>query len=254
MRPCKLPHSFLARPIAHRALHDSNVERVENGMAAIDAAIDGGFGIEIDVQPSRDGHAMVFHDYDLGRLTTTQGPIAQRTAKELSELTYVTGETGIPTLPEVLSHVAGRAPLLIEIKDQDGMMGPNVGPLERTVAQALAGYTGDVAVMSFNPNTVVQMAELTPDVPRGLTTCDYRAKDWKLLTEATRAHLRSIPDFERTGACFISHRAGALTDQPVQALKKRGVPILCWTVTSAEKEAKARKVADNITFERYIPA
>ncbi|WP_417242359.1 glycerophosphodiester phosphodiesterase family protein [Celeribacter sp.] len=254
MTPCALPPSFLARPIAHRALHDSNVARVENGMAAIDAAIAGNFGIEIDVQPSRDGQAMVFHDYDLGRLTTTTGAIAQRTAKELSELTYTTGETGIPTLPEVLSRVAGRVPLLIEIKDQDGRMGPNVGPLEHAVAEAISDYTGDVAVMSFNPHAVAKMAQLAPTVPRGLTTSDYRAEDWGLLNATTRARLRGIPDFNRTGACFISHHAAALDDPPVTRLKQRGVAILCWTVTSADMETEARKVADNITFERYVPA
>lgn len=254
MKPCSLPQAFLERPIAHRALHDGNVSRVENGIAAIDAAITAGFGIEIDVQPSRDGTAMVFHDYDLGRVTTSKGPIAQCTAQELSRVAYVTGETGIPTLAEVLARIDGRVPVLIEIKDQDGRMGPNVGALEGAVARVIDGYEGDIAVMSFNPHSVAAMANLAPHIARGLTTCDYQKRDWQLLNDDIRAHLRGIPDFDRVGACFISHKAGTLGNQPVLDLKSRGVPILCWTVKSARVEQQAREIADNITFESYIPA
>src|SRR5690606_17300252 len=123
------------------ALHDRAAGRPENSPAAIAAAIDAGYAIEIDIQPSADGVPMVFHDYDLRRLTGQPGRIRGKTAAELARIPLLdAGGGGIPTLAEVLRLVAGRVPLLIEIKDQDGAMGPDVGPLENAVARDLAGY------------------------------------------------------------------------------------------------------------------
>lgn len=244
-----LPSAFLTRPIAHRALHGGKV--AENSIGAMQAAIAAGYGIEIDIQPSRDKVPMVFHDYDMKRLTGQSGAIAQRSAAELGTIALSGGGGIIPTLAQVIELVAGAVPLLIEIKDQDGALGPNVGPLEQAVCTALAGYKGDVAFMSFNPHSVAACAVHAPDIPRGLTTCAYPADDWPTVPERTRAALRTIPDFDRTGACFISHQHDDLGAPHVAALKSRGVPVLCWTIRSAEAEAQARKVADNITFEGY---
>lgn len=252
-----LPDAFLAAPLAHRAYHDVTQGCPENSRAAVRAAVAAGYGIEIDVQLSRDGAAMVFHDYELSRLTGERGPVAQRTAAELGAIGLTGGDEGIPTLSEVLAIVAGQVALLIEIKDQDGAMGPNVGPLEHAVADALNGYAGPVAVMSFNPHSVAKMAVLTPNTPRGLTTSAYRAEDWTLLKTETRERLAQIPDFESTGACFISHEAADLAAPRLAEIKAHGAPILCWTIRSPEAEAQAREIADNVTFEGYpaaIPA
>ena len=246
-----LPDAFLGAPLAHRALHDVAAGRPENSREAIEAACAAGYGIEIDLQLSRDGQAMVFHDYDLKRLTGQPGPIRQRDAAELQAITLSGGATGIPTFAEVLDLVAGRVPLLIEIKDQDGAMGPNVGPLEQAVAAALAGYDGPAAVMSFNPHSVAALAIAAPDVPRGLTTCAYSAEDWPLLPAATRDRLAPIPDFARVEAGFISHHATDLDRPRVRAIRAQGFPVLCWTIRSPEAEAEARRFADNVTFEHY---
>ncbi|AJE45274.1 Glycerophosphoryl diester phosphodiesterase [Celeribacter indicus] len=249
-----LPEPFLARPIAHRALHDGNVTRAENNLRAIDAAIAGRYGIEIDLQLSQDGVAMVFHDYALDRLTDARGPIAQRDAAALGALRFGTGEVGIPTLSEVLARVDGRAPLLIELKDQDGAMGPKIGALEAATARALDGYGGPVALMSFNPHSVVRLADLCPGIPRGLTTGGWADEDDWPVPAARRAELREIPDYARTGAAFISHQWTDLGRPRVGELKAQGAHILCWTVRSPEAERTARAVADNITFEGYRPA
>lgn len=248
-----LPPVFLERPIAHRALHDSAAGRPENALSSVQAAIARGYGIEIDLQRARDGQAMVFHDYDLRRLTDVPGPVAQRDSAELQALYLTGGSEGIPTLGALLEVVRGRVPLLIELKDQDGQLGPDIGILERATAQALAGYDGPVAVMSFNPHSVALMGALLPDIPRGLTTCDFAARDWPLIPETTRQHLRQIPDFDRTGASFISHDARDLRADPVTRIRQAGHPVLCWTIRSPEEEARARPVADNITFEGYLP-
>lgn len=246
-----LPPGFLARPFAHRGLHGPG--RPENSLAAMRAAVRAGFGIEIDVQPSADGRAMAFHDDVLDRMTAESGPIRARDSASLRRTRLRDGDDGIPTLDEALALIGGAVPLLIEIKDQDGAMGGDVGGLESLVAEALTGYPGPVAVMSFNPHSVAVMAELAPTVPRGLTTCAFTPEDWPLPGETAR-HLAAIPDYDRTGACFISHGHRDLDLPRVAALKSRGAAILCWTIRSAAEEEAARRIADQITFEGYTPA
>ena len=247
-----LPASFLARPIAHRALHDRKAGRVENSIASIKAAIAAGYGIEIDVQLSGDGHAMVFHDDTLDRLTAQTGPVNARPRAELEKITLTDDAGTIPALADVLMLVAGRVPLLIEVKDQDGAMGENVGALEEATFQALADYAGDVALMSFNPHSMAVCRTLAPDIPRGLVTSAYEPRFWPDLPAATCDHLRDIPDYDRVGACFISHEAYDLDRARVAQIKAAGAPVLCWTIRSAAAEAKAREIADNVTFEGYL--
>jgi glycerophosphoryl diester phosphodiesterase len=246
-----LPKVFLGAPIAHRALHDVENGRPENSRAAIRAAIDAGYGIEIDVQLSADEKALVFHDYDLARLADAKGALRQKTADALSRVKLRGADEGIPILTEVLDLVAGRVPLLVEIKDQDGAMGKNIGPLEAAVANALKAYKGPVAVMSFNPHSVARMAELLPDVPRGLVTSAYDPTDWQLPARVCD-RLREIPDYESAGCCFISHELADLARPRVAELKAGGAAILCWTVKSPEDEAIGRRHAQNITFEQYL--
>ena len=248
-----LTQEFLRIPLAHRGLHDVSAGRPENSRAGIRAAVAAGYGLEIDLQLSSDGHAMVFHDYDLTRLTGTSGALRLRAAEELTRLPLTGSDEGIPTLREVLKLVGGRVPLLIEVKDQDGAMGTDVGPLERATANAIADYEGPVAVMSFNPNSVAELARWAPDVARGLVTCEFDPQI-EALPEDVCDHLREIPDYDRVGATFISHDVIDLNRPRVAALHEAGANVLCWTIRSREQEEYARKVAENITFEGYLPA
>lgn len=250
--PIPLPPAFLTRPIAHRALHDLAVGRPENSRAAIRAAIERGYGIEIDLQLSQDAQAMVFHDYDLGRLTGAKGAIQQRRASELATISLSGGDESIPSFSDILTIVDGQVPLLVELKDQDGGLGPRTGELEQATANALDGYGGEVALMSFNPHCVAELAKRNTGRPLGLTTEAFRHEDNPFVPAATRRHLRNIPDFNRVGASFISHDARDLENPAVARLKAKNVPVLCWTIRSPEAETEARKRADNITFEGYL--
>lgn len=246
-----LPSVFLDRPIAHRAYHDVDQGRPENSRAAVQAAIDGNYGIEIDLQMSRDGVSMVFHDYDLTRLTGQSGPVALQDASALANLGLRHGNEGIPTLREILDLVDGQVPLLIEIKDQDGALGSKIGPLEQATIAALSGYDGPVALMSFNPHSVACLAQLAPHIPRGITTSGYLPQDWPTIPADTRDRLRGIPDLGRVGACFISHEAHDLSRARVMEIRSTGLPVLCWTIRSKADEKSARKYSDNVTFEGY---
>lgn len=248
-----LPPGLLLRPIAHRALHDRAAGRIENSPAAIRAAIDHGYGIEIDLQLSRDGVPMVFHDEELDRLTAETGPVAARSAAGLKAIRLKDGADGIPTLEEVLALVGGRVPLLIELKDQSRVMGPTDGRLEAATATALQGYGGEVALMSFNPACIHHLARLAPEIPRGITTAAYDPDSWRPMPPELCARFRAIPDYDPTLSSFISHEAADLSSPRVAELKAGGAAILCWTIRSPAEEAMARRVAQNVTFEGYLP-
>ncbi|MEH7827951.1 glycerophosphodiester phosphodiesterase family protein [Gemmobacter denitrificans] len=249
-----LPPAFLHLPIAHRALHDRAAGRPENSPGAIRAAVAAGYGIEIDLQLSADGVAMVFHDERLDRLTGATGWVKDHSADDLGAIRLTDAEDGIPTLAQVLQLVAGQVPLLIEVKDQTLTPGGCIGPLEQATATALAGYAGPVALMSFNPDSVAELSRLCPGLPRGLTTGAYDYEGYAPLPPAICDHLRAIPDYDRVGACFISHEAKDLARPRVAELKAQGAAILCWTIRSPEAEAEARRYAQNVTFEGYLAA
>ena len=235
-----LPRIFCDLPITHRAFHDLDAGRPENSRAAIRAAMDAGYGIEIDLQLSADGQAMVFHDYALDRLTDETGAVRQRSAAELSAIALKGGDgEGIPTLTEVLALVAGRVPLLIELKDQDGAMGTDIGALEAATVAALQGYGGDVALMSFNPHSVAKLAELAPEIPRGLTTSSYDPAQWPLSETLCEHAARASPISTARGRSSSAMNAPMPPVPVYRNCAPKGVPILSWTIRSAGRRGRS---------------
>lgn len=249
----RLPTSYLAAPFAHRGLHDLSQGRVENSPAAIRAAVAAGYGIEVDVQLSRDDEAVVFHDHDLERLTGHKGLVRDRTAAELGQMELLGGQDTIPSLAQVLGLVAGRVPLLIEIKDQDGAMGPKIGTLEARVAAVLAEYAGPVAVMSFNPHAVGWFARNAPHYWRGLTSYDYDHPDDAHLSASYRQQLADLALFDAVRPDFISYGIDSLPRAAVTARQNAGCPLITWTVRNPAQAALSRRLGGQITFEGFIP-
>lgn len=237
-------------PLAHRGLHGGEIP--ENSRAAFMAAIDAGYGIELDLQLASDGEAMVFHDFDLERLTGVAGLIQMQSSDALKNCHLKNGES-IPTLIDILTLVAGRVPLLVEVKDQDGALGPNVGILEKRAAELVNAYDGPLAVMSFNSHAVCALQEHAPSVPRGLITSDFAPKSWPTVPRSRLDELAAIQDYDVCGADFISHRFNTLNIPRVAALKALGAAVICWTIKNPQDEARSRQFADNITFEGYLP-
>jgi glycerophosphoryl diester phosphodiesterase len=230
---------LLALPFAHRGLHGAG--RVENSRAAFDAAVAAGHGIELDVQLSRDGEAMVFHDHGLERLTGEGGDVAARTAGQLAGLRLSgTGDT-IPMLREVLQLVGGKVPVLIEVKAPDR----NVARLCLAVFRALEGYRGPLGVMSFNPEVPRWFAAHAPKVLRGLVVTEQGKK-------RLRGRLERAFSFWRSGAQFLAYDIRDLPSRFVRRRRKKGVPVFTWTVRSEEDRARAALHADQIIYE--VPA
>lgn len=247
----ELPDAFRTIPLAHRGYHDRSQGRIENSTSAVQAAVAAGYGIEIDLQLSSDGVAMVFHDEVLDRLTAQTGPVNARTAADLGRIPLRDSTDTIPTLRQILDLIRGRVPLLIEIKDQSLRLSDTDGHLEAATVTALSGYSGPVALMSFNPASIAHLARLAPDLPRGLTTCAFDAVDWHPATGATCDRLRLILDYDPLECSFISHEAADLPRPRVAELSANGAAILCWTIRTPAAEATARTIAHNITFEGY---
>ncbi len=248
-----LDSAFLKTPIAHRALHDASKGIFENCRSAIIAAIEHGYAIEIDLQLSADGRAMVFHDDTLDRLTDKREDVSNYTAAELSQIKVGSGQDVIEPLEDILHLIDGRVPLLIELKDQSRQLSQTNGRLEQATIDALSLYHGPVAVMSFNPYMIATMAQLSSELPLGLTTGGFMDPSWGIDAEHV-AHLSQIADFDPTRYSFVSHFALELTAPCIQTLKEQGAAIFTWTIRSPEAEAIARQTVDNITFEGYLAA
>jgi glycerophosphoryl diester phosphodiesterase len=233
--------AFLSRQaFAHRGLHGEG--RIENSRAAFNAAIAAGHGIECDVQRSRDGEVFVFHDHDLERLTGREGQIAATSASQLASITLSGSNETLPRLDEALALIAGRAPLLIEIK----MRERHAGPLCLAVRRALEGYRGLVAVMSFNPEVSRWFALHAPRIVRGLVVTEEGKRGLCGRFERHLALWRARPD-------FLAYDIRDLPSRFAAAQRARGIPVLTWTVRTAAAEVTALRHADQIIFEMPAP-
>ncbi|HEY7809156.1 MAG TPA: glycerophosphodiester phosphodiesterase family protein [Allosphingosinicella sp.] len=224
---------LLAQPFAHRGLHGKG--RVENSRAAFQAAIAAGHGIELDVQLSRDGDAVVFHDQQLDRLTGQAGDVAARTAEQLGAIRLSGSDETIPTLLDVLQLVGGRVPLLIEVKAPDR----KVARLCLAVFRALAGYRGPVAVMSFNPEVPRWFAAHAPKIARGLVMSESGKRGLRGLLERSFAWWRSKAQF----------LAYDVRDLPSRFARGRRVPVFTWTVREPDEWERAALHADAAIYE-----
>ncbi len=241
-------HSWLRRtPIAHRGLHDIAQGIVENSLSAFRAAIAAGYAIELDLQPSIDGEAMVFHDETLDRLTEASGKVSLRSARALSSLKLDGSTDTIPTLAQVLDLVAGRVPLLIEIKAWTR----RVGNLEARAAELLRDYAGPVAVQSFNPLTLRWYRRNAPVIPRGLLSTDYRAPVPFRLSRRARFMLRHLLTAPAIRPHFIAYDVRALPALAPWIARALGLPLIAWTVASEQEWRIGARYADNIIFEGF---
>ncbi|MEP9355907.1 glycerophosphodiester phosphodiesterase family protein [Xanthobacter sp. KR7-65] len=237
-----------ARPVAHRGLHDAARGIVENSAGAMDAAIAAGYPIELDLQASADGEAMVFHDFTLDRLTAARGAVAARTAAELREIALRGSGDTLLTLPELLARVAGRVPLVIEIKSAfSGDM-----RLAARAAELVAAYDGKAALMSFDPDQVTEVRARAPGVVRGIVAQgSYSGAHWPGIDAERARVLADMDHHDTTDYQFINYHFTDLERPAVLAAKAAGIPILAWTVRSPVDEARARGVADQIVFEGF---
>jgi len=247
----RAPDWLTARPVAHRGLHDIARGIVENMPAAVHAALAGDFAIEVDLQLSADGEAMVHHDDSLGRLTDGSGPLRGLTAAALKQTTFKATAERMMTLGDLCDLVGGRVPLLLEVKSQfDGDR-----RLVSRMAEVLAGYRGQTAVMSFDPDQVAALRDALPGLPRGITA-ERRYDDayWRHLTVAQRRGMQHLRLAFGIRPHFIAYRVDDLpAPAPWIARNLFGCALLTWTVRTPEQRQRASHYADQMIFEGFLP-
>jgi glycerophosphoryl diester phosphodiesterase len=245
------PDWLVARPIAHRGLHDRARGIVENTLSAAEAAIAGGFAIECDVQDTADGEAVVFHDDTLDRLTDQNGPVRDRAAAQLTTVAIAGTQDRIAILQTFLDRIGGRVPVIIEIKSRfDRDMA-----LARRTAQIASRYKGRVALKSFDPEIVILLRRLAPDLPRGIVAeTSYDDREYDALSAEAKRAMANLLHFPETEPDFISWR---VRDLPLAApflcrhLGRR--PLMTWTVRTEEDRRRALDHADQMIFEGFRP-
>ena len=246
--------ALMARPIAHRGLHDRANGVIENSPAAFEAAVVAGYPIECDVQLTADGDAVVFHDYDLDRLTGESGLVVRRKAADLERIGLGGSRAGdrIPTLTAMLEAVAGRTPIVVEIKSRfDGDL-----RLTERVAAVLRGFPAHPVVLeSFDPRVVSALRVAAPERPRGYVgMAKYEYPDYEDVPKAEKDAMANLLHFDEMKPDFLSWKVADLrTAAPFLCRTALGLPVSAWTVRTKDDLAYASANADQIVFEGFRP-
>jgi glycerophosphoryl diester phosphodiesterase len=238
---------LFAPPVAHRGLW-SPAGAPENSLAAFQAACAGGYGIELDVQITRDGEAVVFHDASLERMCGAEGRVRDRTVAELQELRLKGTDEIIPTLAEVLAQVGHRALVHIELKTPFG----EVGPLEKRVCEVLIDHNGPTCVIGFNPYSHAWFAAHHPQILRGLDSYRWNDKGAEMLAPEQRKALARLEQVEIAHPHFLALGLDMLPDPRADVLRAQGMPVIAWTVRSPADWERVEGHCDNLIFEGFL--
>lgn len=237
---------WLKRPIAHRGLHDRENGIIENTESAVEAAVAAGFGMELDLRSTHDQQPVVFHDETLERLTEGEGRVCDFDLEDLRHIPLRGTADRILALPELLALLAGRAPLILEIKSQWN----GDRRYEANIAQALKDYPGPVAIMSFDPHCVAAFRELAPELPRGLVAEWMSRRTYqKKISIWQRFAMRHLLTASIARPHFIAYDIRALPTTATRIARWLGYPLLTWTVRTPADRAKAEAHADAMIFE-----
>ncbi len=240
---------LVARPIAHRGLHDETKGRVENCEASFAAAVDHGYAIECDIQLTADGQAVVFHDDEVDRVLEGEGDVKSFTAKQLKAMVFKQGKDRVQTLAELLEQVSGRSTLVIEIKS----LWDDDFTLTDHAVDILASYSGPYALMSFDPDLIARLATIAPDVTRGITADRVIDPYYEPLSVTKRVAMREMLHVPQSQPHFVSFDFRQLPFEPITEFRAAGFPIISWTINSEENAQVARRWSDQITFENFLP-
>ncbi|MET3666414.1 glycerophosphodiester phosphodiesterase [Caulobacter sp. 1776] len=233
-------------PVAHRGLWSPD-GAPENSLAAFQAACAGGYGIELDVQLTADGEAVVFHDERLERMTGQEGRLRDHTAAELGAMALKGTDETIPTLADTLTMIGHRAMVFIELKTPFG----DVGPLEKRVTDVLVDHNGPTAVIGFNPYSHAWFADHHPQILRGLDSYSWNDDSARKLAPEMRKSLAALEQVEIARPDFLALGLDMLPSPRADLYRAKGMPIVAWTVRSPDQWEGVRDHCDNLIFEGF---
>ncbi len=232
--------------IAHKGFWNNSCP--ENSTGAFLRAIENNYAIELDVRILADGELAVFHDKELSRMTGEDGYLSTLTSEQLKNFHLNNTEYTIPLLSEVLELVAGRTPIILDLKNE----ATNSGTFEHKVCETIHNYSGNIAIMSFNPLTLEWFSKNLPAIPRGLLSTRW-TKDLsdrpdtfikRFVTSHNFLSKRAKPD-------FLAYNIKQLPTLRTRKFKK--IPLIAWTAMSQEEYLDKVKYLDNIIFEGFKP-
>ena len=219
-------------PIAHRGLHSNANNIYENTKESFLAAVNENYAIECDVVLSKDHEVVVFHDENLKRLCNLDKNVSSLTMNELRSLKIYESNSNIISLDEMLHVVSAHVPIIIEIK---GKFTPFI---EERIQEIIRSYRGPIALKTFNLKSVEWLIKFLPYVYKGL------------VIDSNTNNFEAILDLNID---FVSCDIEFIESNLVDKLKKKGLPIITWTVDNEDKKKKANLIADNIIFENIRP-
>lgn len=231
---------------AHRGLYNNNEGLPENSLGAFQNAVDNRYGIELDIQLSKDKIPMVFHDATLKRVCGIDAKLCDYTCEELKQMKLLGTEYTIPTFKEVLELVDGRVPLLVEFK-------PGPTELCDIACPMLDEYNGLFCVESFDPFILKKIKEIRPRYVRGQLVCNsIKSKSTKNFflnfgLTALLMHLFSRPD-------FVAYDVNMKYNFSVFLCKRLfRIPTFTWTVKSEDVYKRSRQSKSFTIFEGFKP-
>lgn len=219
-------------PIAHRGLHNNANNIYENTKESFLAAVNENYAIECDVVLSKDHEVVVFHDENLKRLCNLDKNVSSLTMNELRSLKIYESNSNIISLDEMLHVVSAHVPIIIEIK---GKFTPFI---EERIQEIIRSYRGPIALKTFNLKSVEWLIKFLPYVYKGL------------VIDSNTNNFEAILDLNID---FVSCDIEFIESNLVDRMKKKGLPIITWTVDNEDKKKKANLIADNIIFENIRP-
>ena len=231
---------------AHRGLHTNDGRVPENSLAAFQAAVQAGYGVELDVQLTADRQIVVFHDNDLKRMCGIDKRVDELTYSELSELRLLDSDQTIPLLSDVLEILDG-ATLLCEFK---ALRSYTDTSLCQEALPLLDAYKGEVCIESFNPFMVRWFRKNAPEYIRGILSKKFEKGE---VAQALRFPLASLfcnclcrPD-------FIAYQHTDYKQFFFRLCKWLSPMTIAWTVRSPAEETAAKRHFDAVIFEGYLP-
>jgi len=243
---------LLGRDYAHRGLWNTNepgeANRPENSLAAFRAAVDKGYGIELDVHLTKDGQLVVHHDDSLKRLTGTDIRIAESTLAEIRACKLPNGEP-VPTYDEVLETVAGRIPMIVEVKVEGG----NADALSKAVYERMQTYDGPWCMESFAPSAVKWFRLNAPEIIRGQLAFDHAGQGKTAFLFLRNIGIASMLQNVAARPDFVAFEAKSVKwhTLSIHLLRLMKPWFVAWTVRSQEDMDKNRTKWDLQIFEKF---
>jgi glycerophosphoryl diester phosphodiesterase len=243
------------RPIAHRGLHDKSAGVIENSRTAFEQAAQAGYAIECDLQLSRDGVPMVFHDQRLDRLTGRAGLVRETLAADLGTypLTGSAANDCPQTFAAFLDQIGGRVLLQVELKHQTTPEATEA--LARAAFEIARHYSGPLVFESFDPRLLTVVRRAGYAGPLGIITWRYDEPDDDTGTpNAFRDFaLRHLLHWPMTRFDFISCDKTALDLPAIRLFRALGKPVTAWTIRSQVEADAALASSDQLVFEGFAP-